>query len=525
MTERGTSQPGRVGPFVGVVAVIVAVALIAWSGISGSRNALPEPTGSPITNGSAEPEQPDPALLEYYNQDIDWTSCDEGFECGSLTVPLNYEEPAGKTIELALIRLTAGEPNQRLGSLLLNPGGPGGSGIEYVKAATMVTTSAVRNVYDLVGFDPRGVGKSEPVNCLTQAEADELLASDATADSEQEESAIISMATDFGAKCEARDPEIARNIDTVSVAKDVDILRAVLGDEKLNWLGKSYGTYIGAIYAELFPGRVGRMVLDGAVDPNIDLITLTREQALGFETALDRYISNCVSNGDCPLGNTNAKAKSKFNELRAIAKKSPFTTNDKTRKVNESLFLNGVLLGLYQTSYGWDSLTIALQGLVEGDGEPMLSLVDLFTNRIDGKFQDNSLDALSAVNCLDFPIRPTLGEVEALVAELKTAAPVFGEWIAWSALSCTYWPYPAPHDRAVKAEGTAQVLVIGTQYDPATPVQWAKGLARAITNSVLVTFNGDGHTAYLEPGASCVDRIVDAYLVNGLSPENNTVCS
>lgn len=525
MSERGTSQPGRVGPIVGVIAVIVAVALIAWSGISGSRNGLPEPSGSPITGGSATPEQPDPALLTYYNQNVTWTDCDEGFECGSLTVPLDYEDPAGKTIKIALIRLLAAKPEDRFGSLLLNPGGPGGSGIEYVKAATMVTTSAVRDVYDLVGFDPRGVGQSEPVNCLTQQEADELLASDATVDSDMEEAEIISAATDFGAKCEARDPEIARNIDTVSVAKDVDILRAVLGDERLNWLGKSYGTYIGAIYAELFPGRVGRMVLDGAVDPNLDLIGLTREQAQGFEVALDRYIANCVANGDCPLGTTTTKAKAKFNELRALAKKSPFPTDDAKRDLNESLFLNGVLLGLYQTSYGWDSLTVALQGMVEGDGEPMLALVDLFTNRIDGKFQDNSLDALSAVNCLDFPVRPTLDEVESLVQELKMSAPVFGEWIAWSALSCTYWPFPAPHDRVVKAEGTAQVLVIGTKYDPATPVQWATGLSRAITNSVLVTFNGDGHTAYLEPGATCVNRIVDAYLVNGLSPEPNTVCN
>ena len=525
MSEHGTSQPGRVGPLVGIVAVIVAVALIAWSGISGSRTGVPEPSGSPITDGSATPEQPDPALLSYYNQSVAWADCDEGFECGSLTVPLDYQDPAGKTIKLALIRLLASKPEDRIGSLLLNPGGPGGSGIEYVKAATMVTTGAVRDVYDLVGFDPRGVGQSEPVNCLTQQEADELLASDATVDNEAEEADIISAATDFGAKCEARDPEIARHIDTVSVAKDVDILRAVLGDERLNWLGKSYGTYIGAIYAELFPGRVGRMVLDGAVDPNLGLIELTREQAQAFEVALDRYISNCVGSGDCPLGNTTAKAKSKFAELRARVKSSPLSTGDKARPLTESLFLNGVLLGLYQASYGWDSLTIALQGMVEGDGEPMLSLVDLFTNRVDGKFQDNSLDALSAVNCLDFPVRPTLSEVEALTQELKKSAPVFGEWIAWSALSCTYWPFPAPHDRVVKAEGTAQVLIIGTTYDPATPVQWATGLSRAITNSVVVTFNGDGHTAYLEPGATCVNRIVDAYLVNGLSPEGNTVCN
>ena len=160
MSERGTSEPGRVGPIVGIVAVVVAVALIAWSGISGSRNGVPEPSGSPITGGFATPEPPDPALLTYYNQNIAWKQCDEGFECGSLTVPLDYEDPAGKTIQLALVRLLAGKPEDRIGSLLLNPGGPGGSGIEYVKAATMVTTSAVRDVYDLVGFDPRGVGQS-----------------------------------------------------------------------------------------------------------------------------------------------------------------------------------------------------------------------------------------------------------------------------------------------------------------------------------------------------------------------------
>lgn len=526
-SRHGTAQAGRLGPLVALIVALIAFAVVAWSGITGaSKEATPAPTGAPITAGTAAPEQPDARLQKYYSQQLSWAKCNDGFQCASLTVPLDYEAPDGQTIQIAMLRLPASDSKKRLGSLVLNPGGPGGSGIEYAKSAQLVTSSALRSVYDIVGFDPRGVGESEPVRCLNTAEADMYLANDGTPDTPAERGTIISTATDIGALCAERAAKIAPHIDTESAARDIDIMRAALGDEKLNWLGKSYGTYLGATYATFFPGRVGRMVLDGAVTPDEDLVAQAEDQAMGFETALDRYLADCVRSGSCPAGKSVKTARATITSWLQKADRTPYPTDDPKRPLTESLITYGLLLGLYDTTYGWDSLTLALEGLANGEGAPMLAMVDLFTQRENGKYLDNGLDALNAVTCLDNPVRPSLAQVEASAAKMKTKAPIFGEWIAWGALSCSYWPYPASWNGEINVKGTNDILVIGTQYDPATPVQWATALRNKIENGRLITWlGGDGHTAYMQPGAKCVDRIVDAFFVQGLSPKDGVNCT
>jgi pimeloyl-ACP methyl ester carboxylesterase len=525
-SPRGTAQPGRTGPAVASVIAVICFALIVWAGVTGAGDGGEDPpTGTPVGQGTAPIPALDPRLSRYYDQVITWEVCEDSFECAELNVPLDYNEPERVSIDIALIRLPTRDTDARLGSLVLNPGGPGGSGIEYVKAAQFVTTDSLRRAYDIVGFDPRGVGASAPVDCLDNDEIDEWLAADGTPDTPAERGDIISFSTDFGALCATRSPNIAPFIDTISAARDIDILREVLGDERLNWLGKSYGTYLGAQYAELFPGRVGRMVLDGAVDPDIDLLEMTRAQALGFELALDRFIADCFTTGECPLGDSVEEGRAKILAWIEAAETTPFKTDDPDRPLTESLVYYGILLGLYDTQFGWEALRLSLQGLAFNDGAGMLSLIDTFTGRDEDGYADNGLEALNAVSCLDHPVRPTLQQVEQLGEELKGSAPIFGEWLAWGALSCTYWPYEATSDGTISVNGVPEILVIGTRYDPATPVQWATRLRDKIENARLIEWNGDGHTAYMQQGARCVDRIVDAYFIQGLLPDDGTVCN
>lgn len=525
---RPTARPGRVGPVLAAVVAVLSLGLIAWSGVTGASRQLdgPAPTGVPASGTQVAPEQPDPALARFYNQQVTWSACNDGAECMAFEVPLDYAAPNGDAIQIQVVRLAAGNPDARLGSLVLNPGGPGGSGVEYALAADFVVSPQLRRSYDIVGFDPRGVGTSAPVECLNDAETDGFLAADGSPDTDAELADLISGATDFGALCAQRASGIAPYVDSESAARDIDILRHLLGDERLNWLGKSYGTYLGTMYASLFPGRVGRMVLDGAVAPQATLLEISRGQAEGFERALVRYIADCVDTGDCPLGDTVEDALAELDRLIAQADRTPFTTDDKNRPLTQGLFVYGVLLGLYDTAYGWPSLTAALQGITLGSGTPMLTLVDTFVQRENGRFRDNSFDALNAVTCLDYVERQTLSEVEAFAADLGREFPRFGTSIGWGALSCTYWPYPPAHDGLQPVSGAGTILVIGTEYDPATPVEWATSLKEFIEGSILVTWkNGDGHTAYLSPGARCVDRIVDSYFLSGLVPEGDTVCT
>ena len=524
---RPTARPGRVGPTLAVLVGVLAFGLIAWSGITGASREIegPAQTGVPAAVGQVAPEPPDPALARFYDQQITWTECNDGAECMAFEVPLDYAAPNGDVIQIQVVRLAAADADARIGSLVLNPGGPGGSGIEYALAADFVVTPQLRRVYDIVGFDPRGVASSRPVKCLNDAETDRFLAGDGSPDTDAELADLISGSTEFGALCAQRASDIAPHVDSESAARDIDILRHLLGDERLNWLGKSYGTYLGTMYASLFPGRVGRMVLDGAIDPQATLLEISRGQAAGFERALVRYMQDCVDSGDCPLGDTVDDALAELDRLIAQADRTPFTTDDKNRPLTQGLLVYGVLLGLYDTAYGWPSLTAALQGVTLGSGTPMLTLVDTFVQRENGRFNDNSFDALNAVTCLDYVQRQSLGEVEQFAAELGREYPRFGTSIGWGALSCTYWPYPPAHDGLQRVTGTGTILVIGTEYDPATPVEWASRLSDFIDGSILVTWkNGDGHTAYMSPGAQCVDRIVDSYLISGRVPEADTVC-
>ena len=332
------------------------------------------------------------------------------------------------------------------------------------------------------------------------------------------------MAELFGQTCAANSPDIFQFVDTVSATRDIDILRALLGDEKLNWLGKSYGTFLGATYADLFPERVGRMLLDGAIDPTLTNEKLSFGQALSFELALTRFVDDCVTKSDCPLSASGAAGVSEVGDLLIELDANPITLDD-GRLFTQAMGTLGVVGSLYDKQYGWPELRTNLGLAFDDDFSGLASSVDFYTGRqSDGSYKDNSNDAIAAVNCLDRPDRATTEETAALASEWKKVAPNFGEYLAWSNISCSYWQAEATGvPKEITAPGTPTILVVGTVNDPATPYAWSQALAAQLSKGVLLTLDGDGHTAYYQ-GSKCIDEIVDNFYLTG-EAEDGITCT
>lgn len=510
-------------------AAVVAVALAAAGCTSEDPGAeeTPAPEPSDTASEPSEPEpDPDDPLGEFHTQDVRWEECD-GFECATLDVPLDYSEPDGETIELALLRVPA-TGDDPIGSLLLNPGGPGGSGVEYAKQAESQLSQAVRENYDIVGFDPRGVAGSTPIDCVSDAELDEYIASDAMPDDESELAELNTDLQEFAAGCEANSGEMLAHVNTENVARDVDVIRAALGDDALHYLGKSYGTYIGALYADLFPERVGRLVLDGAMDPSLTSVEFARGQATGIDRALSAYLADCVEAGDCPLGSSEIAARDTVAELIEVVGDDPLPTSDPDRSLTQTEAIYGIILPLYvPPGQGYEVLTQALGEALAGNGDILLFLADNYLDRnADGTYNGNQNEAIVAVHCVDRPSLENAEEVETAAEEFAEISPVFGPFLAWSEMGCAHWPVePVGEPAPVSAAGADPILVVGTTGDLATPYEWAEGLADQLESGVLLTYEGFGHTAY-RAGDDCIDSAVDAYLVDGEVPEEDQlVCS
>ncbi|MGQ0632327.1 MAG: alpha/beta hydrolase [Sporichthyaceae bacterium] len=464
-------------------------------------------------------------LSAFYTQQVDWTACASGFQCASVTVPVDYADPTGSTLDLAVTRLRAsGSTAGRIGSLLTNPGGPGASGVEYLQAASGAIGADVRARYDLVGFDPRGIASSDPIDCLSDRQLDEVIASDATIDDDEDFQTLDRLAQGFAAGCEKRSGELLAHLGTDNVARDLDVLRAVLDDERLYYLGYSYGTYIGARYAELFPARVGRLVLDGAIDPSLSGEELTRAQAAGFQTAWLAFVEDCLSRSGCALGSSRGEAMTRVAAMFAAADVKALRTRS-GRELTESHATLGVLAALYSQAR-WEFLTQSLVAAFNGDGTGLLFLADAYLQRDeDGSYPDNSNEAIYAVNCVDRPGDSSPAGIRAKLDSMREASPLFGEYIAWGNLPCHYWPVPAVGTPGpVRAVGSDPILVIGTTRDPATPYEWAVALSEQLEAGVLLTHVGDGHTVYGD-NDPCVDRAVEEYLLRGKPPKDGLRCS
>lgn len=461
--------------------------------------------GSPTAPGGPPPTTAQP---------VHWSPCPghPGWDCASLPVPLDHAHP-GRTVDVALSRHRATVPARRVGSLLLNPGGPGASGIAFAYSAVDSTLDPqLVQFFDVIGFDPRGVGQSTPVVCVDGPTLDRLDHLPPAPTTPADVDAIVAGAKELVAGCQKGSGDLLPHVSTLDAARDLDDIRAALGDPKLSYLGFSYGTLLGATYASLFPGHVRALVLDSAIDPTLDEAAMSQAQAVGFEQNLDAFLADCSARGaSCPFARHGLPTlRAAFDALMARINAQPIPAGrGRTLGPGEAFF--GVALPLYGRS-SWPALAQGLEDAERGDGATLMSFSDTYTGRHPDGTYDNTLEASVAINCLDHPAPGGPDAFAALARTVSREAPYFGAPVVWGAIPCAYWPVPpVTRPGVLHAPGAPPILVAGSTGDPSTPFPWAQGLAAQLGSGVLVTRRGEGHGAYL--ASACVRALEDDYLV------------
>jgi pimeloyl-ACP methyl ester carboxylesterase len=446
------------------------------------------------------------------------------WECATVKVPLDYSDPGGRTIGIAVNRAKAKDKSTRIGSLLFNFGGPGASGVATLPQFGK-EYGDLHSRYDLVSFDPRGVGESAPAKCLSDREMDESRKIDGTPDDAGEEKAALASQRKDAATCKARSGDLLAHFTTTDTARDLDVMRQVLGDDKLHYFGISYGTQLGGVYAHLFPKRVGHMLLDAVVDPTKGQVEASLGQAKGFQLALTNYMKDCARSAGCPTGQGGAAGTAKIAGLLKRLDAKPMDTM-LGRKLNQSDGLTGIAAALYGKD-NWPYLTKGLKSAMSGDGSLLLAFADIYMDRNENGQYSNSSAANRAINCADSSERFTAADVHQRLPEFTKASPVFGPLTAWGLLTCTDWPVKGQSKTPeVSATGSAPIVVVGNTGDPATPYEGARRMADGLGKGVGVeiTYKGQGHGAY-NGGNSCVKKAVDGYLLRDKVPHDGTTCS
>ena len=455
---------------------------------------------------------------------LEWRSCPRGSaECATLVVPLDDTVADGPTIDLAIVRVPARDPERRIGSLVVNPGGPGAPATEFAVDFAPSLPDEILDRFDIVGFDPRGVGESEGVDCVD--DLDPLYELDWTSTDSADRAALEAGVQRLVDACIVSDGAILPYLATERTARDMDRVRAAMGDEQLTYLGFSYGTYLGALYASQFPDRVRALVLDGAVDPSLDAAAVQVEQAAGFEHSLDLFLADCADDPSCVFHHDGDPAAA-YDALRERIATDPIPARRAPgrRPLNTTLFDTGVTLLLYDGRSSWPAIAEGLRAAERGDGSSLVQYADVYTGRsADGRYDDLQ-ESFWAVGCADGPGFDGLQGLRFIEEEAARAAPRLGRSIVNNSLACALWPVQPGALPSVETETTRPVLVLGTRNDPATPLAWAKGLAGEIGPLArLVVAKGARHTAFLS-GNRCVDRTVVRYLVDEVAPKAKRTC-
>lgn len=488
----------------GLAAGLLAVAPVAHA------RAAQAPRGPRAGPGAQAPRgQPRPDLRPYYRQTVEWGGCPgeqpPTAQCGTVTVPVDYARPDGRTLQLAVSRIPATGPGGRLGSMLVNFGGPGLPGIAGLglRAGDM---ARLGRRYDLIGFDPRGTGASAPVDCGDLSR--------------------VTGPAQLARACASVSGWLLPYLSTANTARDLDVIRATLGDSRLTYLGFSYGSTLGAVYAHEFPGQVGRMVLDGVPDPELDDVGTALAQARAFQKALLHFAADCAGHR-CPVpGRTGAQVVAAIDAAGQRYARHPLSTDE--GELDRTGYLQGLRNALYAKD-NWPFLRAALAGLRHGDGDLMMQLAwPGGPAQAVGDFGAHPQGAVEtarvAIDCRDTPERRTPAGLRPLDGRFAAASPVFGHEIEESLLACTGWPRGTPDARDVTARTAPQALLVSTTGDPATPYPGAFGMARALgDDSRVLTHRGEGHGAYFAH-SPCVERTVDAFFLDGALPPAGAVC-
>ena len=507
-----------------LVALLAAATMLLSACSLVRQDPEPSQSSAPVITQSGRPVPQD--LPSVYGQTVTWSDCGS-LDCASIEVPVDWSDPDGATIAISVAKRPANNPGERIGSLLINPGGPGGSGIELLEYFPSTAGERLLDSYDIIGFDPRGVGESHPVSCGGARELDAFYVRDFHVETQADLNLMRERNRSFAQNCRDLTGPLFENVDTVSAARDMDVIRYVLGDDELYYLGFSYGTQLGATYAEIYPENVGRMVLDGAVDFLLPGEDQSLQQAQGFENALTNFLAWCLEQESCPLDGPVDNARTQIGQIALSAVETPYPSAG-THLVNGNMMVYGIVVTLYAEE-SWPYLMQALEEVIEYNTAGIFSiLADFYLDRDTetGEYQGNSMAAFTAVSCLDAPPDEeewNIVKQRDFARDVEAVSPTFGWWFSGSG-SCEGWPFAA--DQVItsldNAKNAAPMLVVGTTYDPATPYSWSEALAGHL-DATLLTYEGDGHTAYGRSN-QCVIDAVDAYLVDGELPAAGTRC-
>ncbi|MEU8609099.1 alpha/beta hydrolase [Actinoplanes sp. NPDC048791] len=513
-----------------VLAALVA-AVIATAGCTLPVFAPDDPDGAaPVTTGSQAP----PAVPGTQAQ---WTPCPDvpeklvgraasgmTYDCAKVAVPRNWAAPqSGETYDVAMIRIRSATQHDRIGSLLVNPGGPGGSGIDYSVYVSFGQAlgglpTEVTDRFDIVGFDPRGVGRSDPIKCISNKDQDATFAAAPDPETEAEFQEVVALNKRVAEGCGQKYGPQLPFFSTEQAARDMDAIRAAVGDQKTTYLGLSYGTLLGATYAQLFPDKVRALVLDGAINPKQDFIAGSESQAKGFERAFTNFTTWCKANAaKCPIA---PDARGAVTDALAKAEASPVEGPD-GREATPGWIFVAVISSLY-TESGWQQLAKAVDGLQTGDASDIFDLADQYADRKPDGSYSNLFDANLAVNCADTAGAPTVEKIRQLQGEWRKKYPLFGAALAMGMLPCTFWPGARDPYPAGAATGAPPIVVVGTTGDPATPYENTAELAKMLGTGQVLTWEGEGHTAY--PSTKCIVDAVDGYLIGLELPKEGLRC-
>lgn len=539
-----------------IVAVLVVLALASNFGVAyyfkGSIDSFAEAAAAVSPNNqnkvtvahSADPLPGKPTKDQFYSQPLNWRQCEvseitsngvaaprdiDKYQCASLTAPLDWENLDGNQITLALAIHRADQSEGK--ALFFNLGGPGGAAVSsIVSQVNSSLGNGLVGAFDIVALDPRGVGASTPVRCLSDEDRDKQAAgTGGDKDPNATPAQLIEQAkkdsADLAKGCQDLSGNLYKHVDTVNAAKDFDMVRALLGQDKFNYLGYSYGTFLGATYAGLFPTNVGHMVLDGAVDPAVQGDDLAAMQMRGFEASLRHWVEDCQAGRNCPLtGDADAgmrKMKAFFDSLE----NSPLKTSDADRPLTRNLAMSAVIGLLYSTET-YSILTQAMtSALNSNDGSMLLFVADLLNERNkDGSYASNSMDAIVAINSLDYSPVGNADQWTKGYETLKSELLVFGEEAGFTSAGLEGWPTSHAKRQPISAEGAPPIMVVGTTHDPATPYVMSQNLAKELSSGVLVTWDGWNHTAYSKSGSKCVATAVEGYFLRNVVPAADVQC-
>jgi len=504
---------------------------LALSGCSSFADTLASPS-KPSAPTSAQPAEPKADAIK-------WSDCDEQiqpliagqpgsdrnlkFECGRTEVPISYDEPKGATLPLFLVRVVMAGQTDRIGSLVVNPGGPGASGADAAIGLALTLPTDVMNRFDIVGFDPRGVGLSTPVECISDDVKEEMVASEPRPMTDAQLDDAFALTRKVADGCAKQYGDALGTFNTVATARDMEQLRRSLGDDQLTYLGYSYGTTLGSVYAELFPKKVRALVLDAAVDPDTDPKTDAEASAKAFEAGFDAFASNCIGLiAGCPIG---ANPRQFVTDLLAQAAATPIPTSEAgdTRTATPGVVMTAVQAALYDTA-SWPQLAQGLAAAQKGDSKALFSLADSYSGRLADGTYSNLFDANLAINCADTDKKysESESEIRKLAVDWGQKYPLFGAGSAVGLYTCSVWKAARTPLPKRDAEGSAPIVVVGNTGDPVTPEPGAQDMAKDLTNGVLLVWQGQGHTAY--PKTPCITTAVDNYLINLAPPMDGLTC-